>query len=131
MPSIISPAVTWAELAFNDSKTDGIEIENSASFWASTATLNSFFSPPRNVISDTPSIRDNFSIISNSTKSPKLPKLSILEFGNLTIARRDIGLSSEFEVLTIGRFASAGKPSIDATLLKSWIRAISISWPTA
>ena len=96
-----------------------MEIENSASFCISKATFNSFFSPPLKVISDIPSIRDNFSIISNSTKSPKLPKLSILELGNLTIASRDIGLSSEFEVLTIGRLASTGKPSIEATLLKS------------
>ena len=32
LPSIISPAVTCAELALNESKTEEIEIENSANF---------------------------------------------------------------------------------------------------
>ena len=51
-----------------------IEIEYSANLFISNATFNSFLCPPRNVISETPSIRDNFSIISYSTKSPKLPR---------------------------------------------------------
>ncbi len=71
------------------------------------------------MISDIPSIRDNFSIISNSTKSPKDAKSSTSEPGNFTIANLEIGLSSEFEVLTVGLLDSEGKPSIAETLLKS------------
>ena len=72
-------------------------------------------------------MRDNFSITSNSIKSPNVPKSSTLELGNLTIANLEIGLSSELDVLTVGRFASDGRPSIEATLLKSCISAISMS----
>ena len=102
-------------------------MEYSDNLFMSNSTFNSFLCPPRNVISETPSIRDNFSTISYSTKSPKLPKSSIFDPGNLVIANLEIGLSSEFDVRTVGRFASKGKPSIEETLLKSCTRAISIS----
>ena len=66
-------------------------------------------------------------MISHSTKSPKLPTSYTLELGNLTMANLEIGLSSELDVLTVGRLASDGRPSIEATLLKSCISAISMS----
>ena len=66
-------------------------------------------------------------MISNSTKSPNDAKSSISELGSFTIANLEIGLSSEFDVRTVGLLASEGSPSIAETLLKSWIRAMSIS----
>ena len=55
--------MTCAELALSASNTAGIEIEYSANLFISNATFNSFLCPPRNVISEIPSIRDNFSIV--------------------------------------------------------------------
>ena len=100
-----------------------------ASFCISTLIFNSFLLPPLNVTSETPSILDKFSIISNSTKSPKVVISPILESFVLIKTNLDIGLSSELDVLTTGFEASSGNPLIVEILFNNLIVALSIFSP--
>ena len=69
-----------------------------------------------------PSTLDNFSTISNSTKFPNEEKSVISDVFVFTNTSLAIGLSSEFDVLTIGLDASSGSPSIDAILFNNLIK---------